>query len=301
VDLRLPQGDPGRSLQAAAASGFLPNPSGLVADGKIDCDVGPDVYEAIIKQKSFAGWLMLAFGDSTSGEALANDAQLVELSKSENAAIPLCTCFWRRDMDYQPPPEGLDVGVCASGPANTDDGTIDMRETGASATYAEGWLRLAGTGDGPFCALELVEDTGVARKGFWVRAGNRFAYAIGRPSDEASSAALKCESGSHTISQQVGKSLAEALSDHESVALQQAWSYVAVIGQVMDDGSWYIESSSRPDLVGCTLLGGVSSTCCSFLSKGEEDGYINQVLIGTEQTRKWRIVEVTGFDLPGQE
>lgn len=295
VDLRLPKQAPGLSLTAAAAAGYSPNPYALVADGTDDV-VSSSCFQKnvdiLLQQKSFAGSLLFAFGDTTSGEALTKDPLLKELSENPNAAIPLCTCFWRRDMDYQPPSGGLDVGVCASGPRASDDGTIDLRETGDDGSYAEGWRRLAGTAPattGVYCALELVEENGVAttRKGYWVRAGNRFAYAIGRPSSD-------------TIANQVGKSLAEVLSSSSDDALSQAMSYIAAIGQVRDDGSWYIESSTRPDLVGCSLVGGGGSggnTCCSSLSRRTEDNYVNQSILGS-LVRKWRVVEIEGFELP---
>ena len=200
VDIRLPLDSPGRSLEAAAAAGFAPNPLSLAADGSNfagEISLAPHVvYETLMAQKSFAGQLMMSWGDTTAGVALERDAPLAELSKSKLAAIPLCTCYWRRYIDYRPPSGGLDVGVCASGPVlNDDDDTIEMRETGDDGSYAEGWLRLPGTGKGPFMALELVEDSGAPRKGFWVRAGRHFAYAVGRPCNEESAAGLNCEPG----------------------------------------------------------------------------------------------------------
>mmetsp|Transcript_14453 Transcript_14453/g.23912 ORF Transcript_14453/g.23912 Transcript_14453/m.23912 type:complete len:371 (-) Transcript_14453:24-1136(-) len=320
VDIRLPQNSPGRSLKDAAAAGFSPNPLALITDettailDDAENAISAELFNVFMKQKSFAGYLLFAFGDTTSGEALAKDGPLAALlakSNDHGAAIPPCTCFWRREMDYQPPSGGLDIGVCVGGPLKAD-GTIDMRETGDDASYAEGWRRLSGTkGEGiPFCALELVQENGFARKGFWVRAGNRFAYAIGRPSDEAVTNKLGCAAGSHKIVDNVGKSLAEATTaagaGRES-ALQQAWSYVAVIGEVRDNGAaWYIESSTRPDLVGCHLLGGDdASTCCSSLTKDAADhdmmgDHVDQLISGSKCVRKWRVVEVGGFDLPIQ-
>lgn len=317
VDIRLPLDSPGRSLDAAAAAGFVPNPSCLAADGSSftgEITLAPQVvYETLMSQKSFAGQLMMAWGDTTSGVALECDVPLAELSQGTNAAIPLCTCYWRRDMDYRPPSGGLDVGVCASGPIlNEDDGTIEMRETGDDGSYAEGWLRLPGTGKGPFMALELVEDSGVPRRGFWVRAGRHFAYAVGRPSNDDAIASLNCEPGSDKIADQVGKSLMEATSEDKTAALRQAMSYVAVVGTIRDDGRWYIESSTRPDLVGCALIESASPgnlTCsalinCRTMDQGE-DQFVTQVSTNTTEDstarlweRTWRVLEMTGCELP---
>ena len=216
-----------------------------------------------------------------------------------------------------------------------------MRETGNDASYSEGWKRLEGTGDGPFFALELMEDNGVPRKGFWVRAGDRFTSAVGRPLNEEAVSILEevvsilnCEPGSHTIAEKVGKSLAEATDDQEPAsALRQAWSYVAAMGKIRDDGAWDIESSTRPDLVGCTLVDTSDSAlvlsrwgrCCSILLNHgpmehepssriiDNDGacqyaiqYImdrkeNETTITTKSKRLWRVVEVRGCELPFED
>ncbi|KAI2495048.1 hypothetical protein MHU86_19480 [Fragilaria crotonensis] len=321
VDIRLPHDSPGRSLDAAAAAGFVPNPAGLAAASDAASLQGPlsaQVYESILAQKSFAGQLMMAFGGT--GDALELDLTLAELSKNNGAPIPLCTCYWRRFVDYRPPSGGLDVGVCASwfsNPTNNEQddadgaGTIEMRETGDDGSYAEGWLRLPGSGKGPYMALELVEDSGVPRKGFWVRAGHRFAYAIGRPETEEATTRLKCEPGCEAIATNVGKSLKEATIDDEASALRQVMSYVAVMGTIRDDGAWYIESSTRPDLVGCTLLDSApGSLACSALVKCNHEGltegqYVTQVSLSSAEgsvkpnwERVWRVVETTGCKLP---
>jgi hypothetical protein len=288
-------------LEAASSAGFVPNPLALIANGKIDTEIPASYQEIFMKQKSFAGSLLFAVGDTTSGEALAKDAPLAELSRDTNAAIPLCTCFWRRDMDYQPPSGRLDVGVCASG-AVSADGTLDMRETGCDASYAEGWRRLVGTSNGPFCALELVSENGLTgRRGFWVRTGNRFAYAIGRPQDKDTESSLGCEPGSHRIAERTGKSLNYKTSDIGQSGLRQAWSYVAVVGEVKDDGSWAIESSTQPELVGCSLLGGPKELCCSVLTRTPgSQGYVQQAICpnrSEECIRAWRIVELNGCKL----
>ncbi len=70
--------------------------------------------------------------------------------------------------------------------SNKEDGSVLLRETGDDGSYAEGWLRVPGSETGPFFALTLVSEGGQgrthsnnARTGYWVRAGNRFAYAVG--------------------------------------------------------------------------------------------------------------------------
>ena len=313
VDIRLPHDSPGRSVDAAAAAGFFPNPAGLAASAdtaSLPGQISAQVYESIMAQKSFAGQLYMAFGDT--GVALELDQTLAKLSKNVDAPIPLCTCYWQRLVDYRPPSGGLDVGVCASSLVeNSNDGTIELRETGDDGSYAEGWLRLPKSGDGPYMALELVEDGGVPRKGFWVRAGNRFAYAVGRPETEEATARLQCERGSDSIAGQVGKSLKEATSDDVVSALRQAMSYVAIMGTIRESGEWYIESSTRPDLVGCTLLdGSPGKLVCSALIKcnqaGQEEGqYVTQVSLRSAEgsatpdwKRVWRVVETKGCELP---
>jgi hypothetical protein len=312
VDIRLPHDSPGRSLDAAAAAGFVPNPAGLAAASDAASLQGPLsalVYESILAQKSFAGQLMMAFGGT--GVALEHDRTLAELSKNADAPIPLCTCYWRRFVDYRPPSGGLDVGVCASWFSDPGAGTIEMRETGDDGSYAEGWLRLPDTDKGPYMALELVEDSGVPRKGFWVRAGHRFAYAVGRPETEEATTRLKCEPGCEAIAANVGKSLKEAVIDDEASAVRQVMSYVAVMGTIRDGGAWYIESSTRPDLVGCTLLDSTPGTlACSTLAKCNHEGqtegqYVTQVSSSSAEgsvkpnwERVWRVVETNGCELP---
>jgi hypothetical protein len=151
VDIRLPLGSPGRSLKDAEAAGHKPSPSALEANGFSTMDHSSELNEEqansyLFRQKSFAGVLQYTIGDTTSGEALAKDKVMAKLAADakDNGALGLCTLFWRRDIDYQPPSGGLDVGVCASEPPNAD-GSIDLRETGDDASYAEGWHRLPGT------------------------------------------------------------------------------------------------------------------------------------------------------------
>jgi hypothetical protein len=333
VDLRLPLDAPGRSLESATAAGYSPNPLGLstsAAATLTTIDAGDYVSSrkkqhrhVMLSQKSFAGRLTMAWGATTIGiddiddtdgrkafEALQKiDPQISILSQSHDVALPLCTCYWKRNIDYRPPTGGLDVGICVSANKMEDDGSVEIRETGDDGSYAEGWYRLPGTARGPFMALELSTDQGVPRKGYWVRAGNRFAYAIGRPDTEEGCSKLKCEPGSSLISSQIGTSLEDAICDGNDSnvdPLRQFMSYVAVVGIIQDDGSWLIESSSRPDLVGCTLLDvNPGPLTCSILRHQEEvqnETYITQVSQNTGENSKWhriwKVWEIEGFELP---
>ena len=199
VDIRLPKDSPGLSLQSAKD---FPKRPGALAGG-MDYKLLASHLDVLTRQKSFAGVLDVKVGDTTDGQALAKDAVLKKLADDPKALIPLCVCFWRRDLDYQPPTGGLDVGVCASAAAVTD-GHLLLRETGDDASYAEDWSRPVTTSEGPFMALQLVDDDN--RVGYWVRAADCFAYAVGRPtSTEAGSSAR--------VRECVGKSLAEAAQE----------------------------------------------------------------------------------------
>jgi hypothetical protein len=314
VDLRLPAGSPGRSIQDAKSAGFQPNPSALEARGfSYDTSkVNAEMADILCRQKSFAGFLKYSVGDTTSGIAIEQDkvlAQLAANAKDNVDALSLCTCFWRRDIDFQPPSGGLDVGVCASEPKNAD-GSIDLRETGDDASYAEGWRRLPKTGEPPFMALQLVSENGVERDGFWVRAGRNFAYAIGRPKDVECAKKLGCHENSMSVKDCVGKSLCDAVKSLQSdlhEQLQLVGSYVVVYGEVSDSGCWTVLHGTDPCLVGCTLVGSeLSSTCCSKLdreAKGEDiqiGDYVVQQLAGSRgASRKWKLVELDGkINLP---
>jgi hypothetical protein len=257
--------------------------------------------------------LQYSVGDTTSGEALAKDTVLAQLAadaKEDGGALPLCTCFWRRDIDYQPPSGGLDVGVCASEPPNDTDGSIELRETGDDASYAEGWQRLPGTAEAPYLALKLVSENDKERSGFWVRAGNRFAYAIGRPKDAETAKQLGCQERSAKLKECVGKSLADAVESMEadlSIQLQIVGSYVGVYGEVTESGDWNILHSTDPGLVSCTLVGTeCSSSCCSTLittekKKIEVGDVLSQTVAGSSGiVRKWEVLEIDGDSIiPG--
>jgi hypothetical protein len=70
VDLRLPLGSPGRSLEAARSAGFHPRPSALAATSMGQQDkviASKGVLDLILAQKSFAGVIQHNVGDTTSG------------------------------------------------------------------------------------------------------------------------------------------------------------------------------------------------------------------------------------------
>lgn len=317
VDLRLPQGAPGRSLAEARAAGFEPLPSALEARGlSIDpSKLSDELVDSLYRQKSFAGQLQYTVGDTTSGEALAKDAPLAQLAENaesdkDSGALGLCTCFWRRDIDYQPPSGGLDVGVCASSPPNAD-GSIDLRETGDDASYAEGWHRLPGSADGPSFAMKLLSENGVERTGLWVRMGDQFAYAVGRPKEPETARTLGCHEECASVQNCVGKSLAEvakSITTDIAKQMQIVVSYVAVYGHVSKEADWTILHSTDPRLVGCCLVGSaLNDICCSILSvdggkkKLDAGDIVYQSLVGSNGVvRKWEVAEMDGTsNLPG--
>lgn len=302
VDLRIPAGAPGRSKGNKEK-----RPEALLARGLNIREYTDEERNLILQQKSFAGRLECSLGDTTNGEALKKDAILADLVKTNAGPLPLCTCFWQREIDYQPPSGGLDVGVCATSPQNSD-GTVDMRETGDDASYAEGWRRMVGTSNGPFAALELVSEDGrPTRKGYWVLTGKRFAYAVGRPADETSAEGLECNPLSVEVKKCKGMSLSEAvktLTNGQDEQMAIALSYVAVIGEVEDiSGSWRVEASNIADLVGCNLIANDGEgPCCSTLSVSSESGR-NDVGEGTlidqkigHVLRRWKIVELSSSE-----
>ena len=311
VDIRLPLKSPGRSDTTDCAA-RKPSPSSLRATkGALSKDYDLSILTA---QKSFAGVLTFKEGDTSDppGVALAKDTVLADLVKDSNAALPLCTCFWRRDVDMQPPSGGLDIGVCASYSPQAADGTVDLRETGDDGSYAEGWRRMGNTHQGPFLALELVSENGHARTGYWVRTGHRFAYAVGRPTSVENAQALGCVDKSCSVKDQVGKTLAEAVSDmksngDEDILLDVIGSYVAVAGEITaDNGAWKILDSTNPGLVHCYLVGAElekDEVNCSTLrcdSKDVKEGdTIDQVVRGDGAfVRKWKVVEMSGCLVP---
>lgn len=288
VDIRLSKDSPGLSLEAA--KDISKRPSAL--DGTISHSLVSHL-EVLTRQKSFAGVLDVKAGDTTGGQAIPKDPTLRKLVNDPHAILPLCTCFWRRDIDYQPPTGDLDIGVCASA-ATVVDGHLWLRETGADASYAEDWSRPADTTTGPFMALTLVDETD--RTGFWVRAGNRFAYAVGRPTGAGPSAKV------HTS---VGKTLAEATQDLASTnteCLDILGSYIGVAGRINDQNEWVIHHSINPELVGCLLVCSNSDvSCCSQLHQNEDDIVVQIIPSsnGKQVRRTWKVVELSsGCKLP---
>jgi hypothetical protein len=70
VDLRLPLGSPGRSVEAARSVGIHPRPSALTATsmGQQDKLIGAkNLLNLLLEQKSFAGVIQYSVGDTTSG------------------------------------------------------------------------------------------------------------------------------------------------------------------------------------------------------------------------------------------
>jgi hypothetical protein len=71
VDLRLPLGSPGRSLEAARGAGIHPRPSALAATSMGQQDklvaAAEGLLDLLLAQKSFAGVIQYSVGDTTSG------------------------------------------------------------------------------------------------------------------------------------------------------------------------------------------------------------------------------------------
>jgi hypothetical protein len=357
IDIRLPKGSPGRTDHATATttstttSAIPKYPAALQARGsstsntnELHSILSETEQSILLRQKSFCGRLQFSLGDTTeSGDALAKDPVLANLAANAaaaaaaaaasndnhvNGALPLCTCFWKREIDYQPPSGGLDIGVCASAPPNpADDGSIDLRETGDDGSYAEGWHRLVGSTTSPFWACQLLTEDGIPRTGYWVRTGKYFAYAIGRPQDAATAETLGCPPKSAQIQTCVGKSLEEAVQELVVLAegnnhrmeecLAMVGTYVCVFGEVITTSTpsmtacWKILHSTDPRLVGCDLLG-PGPDSCSTLSREtpsgglvlQEGDIVSQTLVSGGCTRRWQVMEVDNAaimekDLPG--
>ncbi|CAB9514486.1 expressed unknown protein [Seminavis robusta] len=317
VDLRLPKDSPGRSDTVGVTRTARPSALRAITGGLDGTNADVSI---LTRQKSFAGVLTYSLGDTTEakGEALAKDTVLAELAKNDKAALGLCTCFWRRDIDYQPPSGGLDIGVCASYSPMADNGAVDLRETGDDGSYAEGWHRVGETHAGPFMALQLVSENGHdnGRIGYWVRTGHRFAYAIGRPTTAELAKALGCPPQTPTIKDQVGKTLEEVIKSLEQgdnggnkkeELLGVIGSYVAACGEIdPDTGAWRILDSTNPGLVHCHLVGAImDKNCCSTLSKGDskdavkEGDSVQQHVCGEGSfVRKWKVLELSGCSVP---
>jgi hypothetical protein len=326
VDIRLPKESPGRSKDAAVASGYQPRPEALQGVGLLTGNSAKNCHlEILSKQKSFAGVLERTLGDTTSGDALTKDtilAQLANNAASSPTSLKLSTCFWRRDIDYQPPTGGLDIGVCASEPENPD-GSIDLRETGDDASYAEVWHRLPQSNVGPSFAFKLLSENNIERVGYWVRTGKFFAYAIGRPTDSEKAKALHCHEKSPELKGPTctGKSLHEAIASIEKDVEYQLLllgSYIAVAGEIEEntnnggDGSccWKILHSTDPGLVGCNLVDDtIGPLSCSTISTTNEynrenlleGDTITQIVTGNlQKIRQWKVIELAGpTGLPG--
>lgn len=267
--------------------------------------------DLLLRTKSFAGVLQYSPGDTTdSHEALQKDVTLRALA-DQTPLIDLCTCFWRRDIDYQPPSGGLDIGVCVSESQRRTDGSLLLRETGEDGSYAEGWVRSSDTEHGPYMALELLCDNNQpgARRGYWLRAGSKFAYAVGRPTSRDAAAALGCHDNSSEIACSVGKNLQEVVYDltkSKAEILDLLGSYVGVAGYIDSTGAWVIQHSTHPELVGCRLVGSLQDEyCCSTLSKADMTPNGQQVVVqtvrledGNEVTRSWKVMELAGCGLP---
>ena len=158
-------------------------------------------------------------------------------------------------------------------------------------------------------ALELVTSGDEARRGYWVRVGSKFAYAVGRPTSRDAAVAFGCPEQSCDIQNCVGKSLQDVLPElakNESDILDILGSYVGVAGEIDSTGKWMIQHSTQPELVGCNLVGSPRDEhCCSTLSDATTSPDGHQVMEQTVRlensrvlTRKWNVMELSACDLP---
>jgi hypothetical protein len=324
IDIRLPRASPGRGdhkdTNDKSNIVFDKNPVAIRASGPLVLPANmlnlqnkQDLLIKLAKIKSFAGVLKCHTGDVTSGTALEKDTALLDCCNNEEAPLKLCTCLWERKIDYQPPSGGLDVGVCASSSKQSTDGSMNIRETGEDASYAEGWHRLPFTFQGPFLAMELISeeirsnDENASRhqhrQGFWVRAGSSFAYAVGRP------AAID-----DLVKRHIGKTLMEIMEEtmSEDEKLNILGQYVGLFGEIQN-GKWEILHSTNPSLVGCCLVGTdlmmntkSEMMCCSTLRKSGITACVGdcveQVLCGDGNDnvfiRTWKVMELNGCAIP---
>ena len=304
VDLRLPKDSPGLSWEAA--QNIAKRPAALAGTLNPASVSSLEPYlDVLTRQKSFAGVLDVQAGDTTTDRAaLKQDPTLAKLVQDPKAILPLCTCFWRRDIDYQPPTGDLDIGVCASA-ATVVDGILWLRETGADASYAEDWSRAESTAAGPFMALQLVnendnggQDQAPNRMGFWVRAADRFAYAVGRSNDPKAGASAQ-------VHKCVGKSLADAvqeLAPTDAKRLEILASYIGVAGRINEAGEWIIRHSLNPELVGCKLVGRSGLTCSQLEADiSSSEHVVQSIRLPADKVlrRRWKVMELSeGCTLP---
>ncbi|GAX13347.1 hypothetical protein FisN_17Hh290 [Fistulifera solaris] len=275
VDLRLPQ----RSLDLPR---IKMGPSAI--DGKGVACSNEEFMDVLSCQKSFAGVLNYEHTNPDSCVTIQSDKILANLN--HNGPIPLSTCTWHRMIDSQPPTGSPDIGVCCASAPMGADGSVDIRETGHDASYAEGWHRLPKTSNGPYMALELMSEE---RKGYWVRAGNHFAYAVGRP--------LHNRLDEYNVSSLQDLSKMSAISMSEKAAI--IGSYVCVAGSIDEESdSWIIHHSTHPELIGCELAGtSESQTACSFL-EWKADELLEETLHGGNGSRVWKVVQLDGCEAP---
>jgi len=133
----------------------------------------------------------------------------------------------------------------------------------------------------PFFVLELISFT---RKGYWIRVGDQFAYAIGREPSE--------------IDESIGKTLLESLDPDQT---EKVLEYIGIIGTLQDSGSegprWLINRSIHPALVGCELVGSSakpSSLCSSYCQRDDSDPQIiHQRSLHGDGKRSWKILDLS--------
>lgn len=288
IDLRIPRAGQEEPFQTSTDS--RPNPAALSANGT-SRPYDAAVTHLLLQQQSFAGHLhcsTIAAVDTAAETALDRDGILRSLP------APYIRCYWERRVDRQPPAERLDVGICAI-QRSLVDGTQTMRETGDDGSYAEEWIRLAGTNHSEcgYMAMELVHPS--CRRGYWIRTGCWFALALGYPTEGADDDPSTQIFGNPIHK---GKSLAEVVKDWAADdQCRMLGSYLALAGRVEStSGAWRVEYCTNPELVGCCVVGGKEdSLCCSSVVK-TDDGMLQQTLVAADASRcsetfTWKIRE----------
>lgn len=201
------------------------------------------------------------------------------------------TCHWHRAIDIRPPAVSPDIGVCTyvALPEEEEDRGWDgtcLHETGVDGSYAELWWRRPQdtTSSSPRSAscssyaLELLvaEATPSSNdKGYWVVVNNRFGYAVGRPWPATTT------QGGTTTWQQIFEERGSISPQAQLDTILS--SYLAVMGEILDDGTFRILYSTHPEWIGSAFPTGTVQA---------DGGGVEQCLGGTK--RIWKVVSTSG-------
>jgi len=178
-----------------------------------------------------------------SGFADYDDAALVQLAASQGFCGQLSvtgdTCFWRRDLDFQPPSDDRDE-------AKFQLEGDSLIEDGMHADYQEIWRRQTQSLT-PLTAFKLTEDTAApGRGGLLVVAGDHFIEIQGRPEPLAPAASLS-------------KVVEAALAAGKRAEAIEALSCRISYGH-REAGRWTVALSTWPWREGASLFAGETVT-----------------------------------------